>query len=96
MRSDMFKGMMEDSGKARIGSFARSFKDTLMSTSSVDALSWAKMGYKDEKRTFLGETVLRADMGGEVERSVAVAGSSPERWLARWGQGGFWRRGCLS
>lgn len=72
MRSDLFKGMMENSGKARIGSFAHSFKDTFMSTSSMEALSWAKMSYKDEKRTFLGEAVLRADMGGEVEWAVAA------------------------
>lgn len=44
MRSDLFKGMMEDSSKARIGSFAHSFKDTFMSTYCMPGLELGKDG----------------------------------------------------
>lgn len=44
MRSDLFKRMLEDSGKARMGAFAHSFKDTLMSTYCMPDLELGEDG----------------------------------------------------
>lgn len=72
MQSDSIEAMMENS-KARIGSFAHSFihlsKGTFMSTYYMPGIESGKGTI--QMRTFLGETVLRADMGGEAHTEAS-------------------------
>lgn len=44
MRSDLFKTTLEDSGKARMGASAHSFKDPLMSTCCMPDLELGEDG----------------------------------------------------